>query len=87
MIPTLLEKEKLLLYFENYETTQLDKKQRGVVFTPFLTVEFSLSKLPKEVWLNPDLKWLDPCCGIGNYSAYIYFKLMNTLSSKITIPI
>ena len=84
MIPTLLEKEKLLLYVENYETTQLDKKQRGVVFTPFLTVEFSLSKLPKEVWLNPDLKWLDPCCGIGNYSAYIYFKLMNTLSSKIT---
>jgi adenine-specific DNA-methyltransferase len=80
MIPNLFEKEKLLFYVENYETTQLDKKQRGVVFTPMKTVELTLSKLPEEVWSNPDLKWLDPCCGIGNFSVYVYFKLMNTLS-------
>ena len=83
MIPTILEKENLSNYIENYETLILDKKQRGVVFTPMKTVEFVLSKLPEEVWLNPNFKWLDPCCGIGNFSVFVYFKLMDTLSLKI----
>ena len=79
-IPTINEKDKLIIYLENYETEILDKKQRGVVFTPMKTVEFVLSKLPKEVWNNPNLKWLDPCCGIGNFSVYVYFKLMDSLT-------
>lgn len=32
-------------------------------------------KLPKEVWNNKDLKWFDPCCGIGNFSIAIYLRL------------
>jgi len=79
MIPT-LDEEGLFFYLENYETQVLDKKQRGVVFTPMKTVEFTLSKLPEEVWSNPYLKWLDPCCGIGNFSVFVYRKLMNTLT-------
>ena len=54
--PTINDKDKLFFYLENYETKILDKKQRGVVLTPMKTVEFVLSKLPKEVWKNPTTK-------------------------------
>ena len=34
-----------------------------------------LDKLPQEVWINPDLKWLDPANGMGNFMIIIYFRL------------
>jgi hypothetical protein len=42
-----------------------------------------LSKLPKSVWKNKDLKWLDPANGIGNFPVIVYYKLMSTLESVI----
>tara|TARA_B100001093_G_C26834671_1_gene1017796 strand:- start:1615 stop:2964 length:1350 start_codon:yes stop_codon:yes gene_type:complete len=79
----LLDPEELFLFLENYETDFIEKKQRGVVFTNLKIVEEVMKKLPKEVWFNPSLKWLDPCCGIGNFSIYLYFELMKTLKNKI----
>jgi hypothetical protein len=40
-----------------------------------------LSKLPPLVWTNPNLKWLDPANGIGNFPVVVYYKLMKTLKS------
>lgn len=31
--------------------------------------------LPTEVWRNPDLKWLDPANGIGNFPIIAFYKL------------
>ena len=38
-----------------------------------------LDKLPIEVWTNKELKWLDPCCGMGNFPIAVYLRLMKTL--------
>ena len=79
----LLSPKELFLFLENYETDFIEKKQRGVVFTNLKVVEEVMKELPNEVWFNPSLKWLDPCCGIGNFSIFVYFKLMNSLKDKI----
>ena len=62
---------------------QADKKMFGEVFTPLELVCDMLSKLPKSVWKNKDLIWLDPANGIGNFPVIVYYKLMSTLSSVI----
>ena len=36
--------------------------------------------LPESVWSNPDLKWLDPANGIGNFPIIAYYKLDYYLS-------
>lgn len=60
------------------------KRERGEVFTPLTLVNEMLDKLPKEVWTNPDLKWLDPAVGIGNFPIIVYFRLMDGLKDIIT---
>ena len=39
-----------------------------------------LDKLPPEVWTNPNLKWLDPAVGIGNFPVVVYIRLMKDLN-------
>jgi 16S rRNA G966 N2-methylase RsmD len=42
-----------------------------------------LDKLPSDVWTNKKLKWLDPCCGMGNFPIAVYLRLMESLKEKI----
>ena len=56
-----------------------EKNKNGEVFTPIELIEEMLDKLPKEVWLNPELKWLDPSNGIGNFPMIAYTHLMEGL--------
>jgi hypothetical protein len=70
-------------YIHNYETTLLQKKKRGVVFTNESTIHDMLKILPNDVWNNKDLKWLDPAVGIGNFMIIVYFKLMDGLKNVI----
>lgn len=58
---------------------QKDKKDFGEVFTPLELVCEMLSKLPKKVWSDPSLVWLDPANGIGNFPVIVYYKLMDGL--------
>lgn len=55
------------------------KNQYGEVFTPPELINKLLDLFPKKVWSNPDLKWLDPSCGIGNFFMYVYLRLMHGL--------
>ena len=59
-----------------------EKKEFGEVFTPINLVLEALN-LPKSCWTNPNLKWLDPSCGIGNFPVIAYYKLMDGLKKKI----
>ena len=43
-----------------------------------------LDKLPKEVWENKNLKWLDPCVGMGNFIIGVYLRLMEGLKKRNT---
>jgi hypothetical protein len=58
-----------------------EKKKYGEVFTPIDLINKMLDKLPKDVWSNPNLKWLDPTAGIGNFIIIVYLRLMNGLQS------
>ena len=57
----------------------VEKKKFGEVMTPQELVIEMLEKLPKHVWLNPDLKWLDPCNGVGIFPAVVVSMLMKGL--------
>lgn len=54
----------------------LEKAKYGEVFTPSALIKKMLDKFAPSVWTNPDLKWLDPCCGTGNFLIHIYVRLM-----------
>ena len=63
--------------------TETARKERGEVFTPMVLVNEMLDTLPAEVWLNKDLKWLDPSAGLGNFPIAVYMRLMIGLKSQI----
>jgi hypothetical protein len=57
------------------------KEEKGEVFTPIELVEEMLSHLPAAVWKNPELKWLDPANGIGNFPVVAFYKLNEGLKN------
>ena len=67
---------------QHYLPVREEKKQKnGEVFTPMNLIEEMLDekKLPSNVWTNPELKWLDPANGIGNFPMVVYSKLLEKL--------
>jgi len=79
---TIKEPEKLLEYINNNLTPkEKEKKEKGEVFTPINIVKEMLDKLPKKVWSDHNLKWLDPAVGIGNFPIVAYLYLMEGLKS------
>jgi site-specific DNA-methyltransferase (adenine-specific) len=68
------------------EVADCEVKDFGEVMTPISLVEDMLNKLPEEVWSNKDLKWLDPCCGVGTFPSVIVQRLMKGLKTQIPNP-
>ena len=78
------EPDKLLEFInENLKPKIIEKKERGEVFTPMTLVNEMLDTLPKSVWFNKDLKWLDPAAGMGNFQVAVYMRLMKSLKDVI----
>ena len=76
--------QNILEIIRNYLTVKdTEKKLFGEVFTPVELICEMLDKLPKEVWSNPDLKWLDPANGIGNFPLVVYYRLMDGLKDVV----
>lgn len=79
----LIQNEKVSKMIHKHLNVRSDeKKEFGEVFTPINLVLETLN-LPKNCWKNPNLKWLDPSCGIGNFPVIAYYKLMDGLKNKI----
>lgn len=76
-------KELLELINDCLKPKEVEKEENGEVFTPIKLVNDMLDKLPIEVWKNKNLKWLDPCCGMGNFPISVYLRLMEGLKDKI----
>ena len=76
-------KELLELIADCLKPKDLEKKQFGEVFTPMKLVNEMLDKLPIEVWTDKKLKWLDPCCGMGNFPIAVYLRLFDSLKNII----
>jgi hypothetical protein len=98
LIKTLEEKnesEEFLSYFdelvnayrEYVEVADTEVKTHGEVMTPIWLVEDMLNTLPSDVWTNPNLKWLDPCSGVGTYSSIVVQRLMKGLETFEENPI
>ena len=77
-------KELLELINDCLKPKEIEKKENGEVFTPIKLVNQMLDKLPIEVWKNKNLKWLDPCCGMGNFPIVVYLRLMESLKDTFT---
>jgi tRNA1(Val) A37 N6-methylase TrmN6 len=84
-LQSLIDNPKELLELISYclKPKDLEKKQFGEVFTPMELVNEMLDKLPEEIWKNKNLKWLDPCCGMGNFPIAVYLRLMDSLKDII----
>jgi len=67
----------------NEETQNINKKQNGEVFTPYIIIIKMLDVLEnkyyeinnKSIYSNKNLKWYDNSSGIGNFMIVIYYKL------------
>ena len=68
---------------EYVHVADVEKKQFGEVMTPLTLVNEMLDKLPNEVWSNPNLKWLDPCNGVGTFPSVVVKRLMDGLKEII----
>ena len=62
------------------------KELYGEVATPLFFVERMFQMLPKEIFMNKDLKWLDVGCGNGIFSMYLYNILFKSLEDVIINP-
>lgn len=71
----------LKIIYRHLTPRNIQKKQFGEVFTPVELIETMFSHLPTSVWSNPDLKWLDPANGIGNFPIVAFYKLDEGLKS------
>jgi len=58
---------------------KIEKDKYGEVFTNPQLINKLLDLFPKNVWSNPDLKWLDPSVGVGFFMIFIYKRLMKGL--------
>ena len=65
---------------EYVKVGDFERKSAGEVQTPLELVNDMLNTLPKEVWSNPELKWLDNSTGTGIFIAVIVERLMKGLS-------
>lgn len=54
----------------------------GEVFTPPPLIQELLDHLPKRVWTDSTLQWLDPCAGQGNFLDEILPRLMDGLAQE-----
>ena len=76
-------KELLELINDCLKPKEVEKKENGEVFTPMVLVNDMLDKLSIDVWKNKNLKWLDPCSGMGNFPIAVYLRLMEGLKDEI----
>jgi hypothetical protein len=68
---------------QNFKPDTYNKIMYGEVNTPFSLITEMLELLPKDIFENPHLKWLDPATGCGYFPMVLYNFLMNGLESKI----
>ena len=60
-----------------------ERKEYGEIYTPLSLVNEMLDKLPEGVWSNPNLKWLDPANGMGNFPILAFLRLCKGLKGKV----
>lgn len=71
-------------YIENFDILEtITNVGNDEVFTPRKTCDMMLDILPKEVWSNPNYKWLNPATKNGIFEREIALRLDKGLEKKI----
>jgi hypothetical protein len=78
--PSTRKNEVLKIIHRHLTPRKAQKKDFGEVFTPIELIEDMVEHLPKSDWENPNLTWLDPANGIGNFPITLFYKLDKGLS-------
>ena len=74
--------EAIVEYLREYVKVGVtEQKKYGEVFTPYETIEELLNMLPEDTYSNPNLRFLDPCAGVGNFPVVLIQKLMKGLKT------
>ena len=68
----------------NQRFFQTEPHNTSVVYTPEHIVENMLDLLPKEIWSDPDITFLNLFCKDGIFLEKIYWRLFDGLKYKIT---
>lgn len=72
------------LFVEEHIHLRVEKKySNGEVFTPHELVNKMLDAFPTAVWSNPNMKWLDPACGVGNFPVELFYRLDEGLRRRM----
>jgi hypothetical protein len=74
-------KDVVTMLREYVKVSKTEVKTMGEVMTPINLVEEMLDTLPYDVWTNPNLKFLDPCNGVGTFFSVVIERLMKGLVS------
>ena len=74
-------KDVVTMLRDYVKIAKTEVKTKGEVMTPISLVEEMLDTLPYDVWTNPNLKWLDPCGGVGTFFSVVIERLMKGLIS------
>ena len=73
-------KEVVQMLRKYVKVSEVELTKYGEVMTPIWLVEEMLDTLNgTSVWSNPNLKWLDPCNGVGPFVSVIVERLMKGL--------
>lgn len=72
-------KDVVTMLRDYVKVSATEVKTMGEVMTPITLVEEMLDTLPHDVWSNPNLKWLDPCNGVGTFFSVVIERLMKGL--------
>ena len=76
------DKNRVHTYMDNlqyFKVSKYNKKKYGEVNTDFKLIEIMLDIIPKEVFINPTLRWLDPAAGCGYFSISLVKRLLSSL--------
>ena len=68
---------------QNLSVNSVNKVLYGEISTPYSFIKRMLEMLPSSVFLNPNLRWLDPGAGHGYFSIYVYHILYRELRAVI----
>ena len=79
-------KEVILMLREYVKVGDVEKKKFGEVMTDLNLVKHIISKIPKENFSNPDLKFIDPANGTGVFPLVVLYRLMIGLKDVIQDP-
>lgn len=81
-IQNLIDYDKYIEEKEEPKINIIKKDTNGEVFTPISLANSIIENyIPKSIYKNPQLKWLEPCAGNGSFLIATYIKLFYYLEN------